>query len=142
MTAGNGVNIENNVISSKGFEYVGFYSSTNSMISIDIDLVNYDYFTYVSYGGDTQSDIGVFLNQNLTWTTKMGDGTITRSYAYITWGYSASAALYICYDGLKTLVQNGHSGFGYTNGKPNQLTLCGSTSNAEQSYIALYRRKK
>lgn len=145
LFAGNGISIDDGVISSNGFEFVGNYNSTTSMISIDIDLANYDYFTFVSHGRGQEGNMGIFFNQGLSWTNKLANGTNTKSYVYLMWAYSFSSALYICYDGSKTIVQKGDSTgscFAYANGKPNQLTLWGESGSAEQSYISLYRRKK
>lgn len=142
LTAGNGINIENGMISSKGFEFVGNYSSTTSMLSIGIDLDNYNYLAFVAHGRGQESNLGVFFNQGLTWTTKTPTGTLSQSHTYSTWAYSFSSVLFIRYDGSKTYVLTGDLTFSYATGKPANLTVWGDVGNAEQSYITLYRSKK
>lgn len=148
-SAGSGININNStgVISSKGFEYVGEYWATSSVLSVALDLSNYDYFAFISFGSGGQQNIGLFFDQNLDWTTKLTDSTIeNRAYLYIGWGYSWSSAVYIAYNGSRTFVQNtSSSGFsyGFTNGKPSNLNVRNDTTSfLETSKITLFRRKK
>lgn len=147
LFAGNGIKIDNGVISTdlKNLEFVGSYSATTSMLSVEIDLSNYNYLAFVSHGRGGQGDLGVFFGQGLTWTTKLGDSSMSKAFAYCYWGYSFSSALLISYNGSKTYVQKGDSAgsaFSYATGKPSYLTVSGSNGNAEQSYITLYRSKK
>lgn len=149
---GNGINIKDGVISSKGFEFVGNYSATTSMIAIDIDLNNYDYFMFsaMSLSSSSDVDMGLFFNQGLTWTVKRsgssgGDNTLSRAYVYLRWGLAMSSVNYIRYDGSKTVVYSGDpsiTGFSYTTGKPSRITLWSNGGTVAQSYITLYRRKK
>ncbi len=144
---GNGIRIENGVISTafKNLEFVGNYSATTAMLSVEIDLSNYNYLAFVSHGRGGQGDLGVFFGQGLTWTTKLGDSSMSKAFAYCYWGYSFSSALLISYNGSKTYVQKGDSAgsaFSYATGKPSYLTVSGSSGSAEQSYITLYRSKK
>jgi hypothetical protein len=148
---GNGIGIKDGVISSKGFEFVGNYSATTT-ISIDIDLVNYDYFVFSSMEITAAGNMGFFFSQGLTWTTKRSgsDGSVdntlsNRSYAYLKWGRAMSSVNYIRYDGTKTWIQSGdptNTGFSYATGKPTRLTLSTDAGNIVQSYITLFRRKK
>lgn len=132
-------------------EFVGNYSATTT-ISIDIDLVNYDYFVFSSMEITATGNMGFFFSQGLTWTVKRAgnDGSVDntlsgRSYAYLAWGRAMSSVNYIRYDGTKTLIQSGFpalSGFSYATGKPTRLTFSTDAGNIVQSYITLFRRKK
>ena len=147
LFAGNGISIDNGVVSSKGLEYVGYYSADGN-VSVDIDLDKYDYFAFVRINTNSSTDVnlGIFPNTSFNVYTNDKSASSTFSYCYLFYAKSFSTSLYITYnqnnDGYVRVYPSDRGvTFASSTSKPTKLTTY-SSGTVTIANIILYRRKK
>lgn len=147
LFAGNGISIDDGVVSSKGLEYVGYYSADGN-VSVDIDLDKYDYFAYVRINTNSSTDVnlGIFPNTSFNVYTAGKPNSEVFNYCYLHWARTFSTSIYITYnqnnDGyLRVYPSNYQLTFASSQSKPTTLTTY-SNGTVTIANIILYRRKK
>lgn len=130
-------------VSSKGFEFVGSYSSSTINVSVDIDLDNYNYLAIIAVYATAETNLGLF--PNIPFTVTYASGNISNfNYCYIDYHKCMSSAVYINHSSNTTFVYPL---------KGDAITLCSSTSKptslttyttgiSSGASIILYRSKK